>query len=336
MNPSRYNQRQALARMFGLQTSVETVTRQAAADGSGAVDRLTGLPDAAALRRVYSHLAMQALRTGAPLSVALLALDTPRLLARRGGAALIEHATATAARRLSSTFRASDVFARWSDDQFVGLFPGTDVGGAVRAVEKAMISFHGQPILDPDWEALDLGFSAAVVPAELAAPFSESLQQASRLLARSADGGPDRIYWPLGELAPLARRVLLVGGDEEISAAVASVFSEPGDAFVGTPRLEDAIGAVERILPRMLVLDLSGAPERGFAVLAMLRRISVAAGIPIVVIGSDENQLARSFALGADDFLPRPVRVEELHARTGRLLRRRARLSSPFSIIENL
>jgi diguanylate cyclase (GGDEF)-like protein len=315
--------------MFGLQTSMERGAGQAVANGETR-DQLTGLPDAALFRRIYSQFAMQALRTGAPLSAALISLDTPWLLARRGGAGLVDHATVAAARRLAATFRTSDVFARWSEDEFVVLFPGTDVGGAVRAVEKAMIAFHAQPLVDPEWQPLDVGFSAAVVPAGSAAPLTEALADAARLLGRSRDGAADRIHWPRGEVAPLARRVLLVTADGDLAHAAEQVFTEPGDSLVRTADLADVVPTVERLLPRMVVLDVADAPETGLSVLSLLRRTSAAAGIPIVVIGASQAQLARSLSLGADDFVLRPVGVGELHARTGRLFRVRARLAQSF------
>jgi len=317
--------------MFGLQTSMETAASRPAARGAETHDPLTGLPDAALFRRIYSQVAMQALRTGAPLSVSLISLDTPWLLGRRGGAGLVDHATASAARRLASTFRTSDVFARWSEDHFVVLFPGTDVGGAIRAVEKAMIAFHAQPLLDPEWQPLDIGFSAAVVPAESVAPLSETLEEAARLLSRSGGGFPDRIHWARGEMAPLARRVLLVTGDATLAQAAEQVFTDPGDSLVRTDDMVDAVATVERLLPRMVVLDVADAPEPGMSALSTMRQTSAAAGIPIVVIGANQAHLARSLSLGADDFILRPVDVGELHARTARLFRKRARLNWTFS-----
>jgi diguanylate cyclase (GGDEF)-like protein len=330
VNPPSTPSRYALARMLGLQTVAEHAGGPPAlrtADETDMRDALTGLPDARYLRRAFSAAVMWALRTNEALSFALLRLDGLALLGGVGGATLVDHVVIAAAHRLRSSFRASDVLARWSEHEFIVLFPQTTTGGAVRAAEKAMWAFHSEPFFDLDQNPFEVNWSASIVPIEPAAPFMEAVGTAERLLDEAEPGGGAMIHWPDGRLAPFSRRIAVVSTDPACCRLAKSLAGQPGDEFVAVAEPSEAVELIERALPKLVVLDLEPDPECALEVLHQLRQTSAASGMPVVVTASDAGLLPRVFDLGADEFLLRPLRADEFRARAERLLRRRARLS---------
>lgn len=72
-----------------------------------------------------------------------------------------------------------------------------------------------------------------------------------------------------------------------------------------------------------ILLDLGLADGDGFDVLRRLRQISA---VPVVIVSarSDERSIVRGLHLGADDFLVKPIRMNELLARLAAVTRRSA------------
>lgn len=84
----------------------------------------------------------------------------------------------------------------------------------------------------------------------------------------------------------------------------------------------DARRAIERLAPRLVVLDVGLPDETGFELLAQLRRDGH--DVPVIMLtarllGSDK---VRALDLGADDYVTKPVWPEELRARIRAVLRR--------------
>jgi DNA-binding response OmpR family regulator len=79
---------------------------------------------------------------------------------------------------------------------------------------------------------------------------------------------------------------------------------------------------IEKINPDIILLDLGLPDINGFDV---LKRIRLYSKVPIIIItvSNDENYVVRGLALGADDYLAKPLRPLELIARMKSLLRKR-------------
>jgi DNA-binding response OmpR family regulator len=79
---------------------------------------------------------------------------------------------------------------------------------------------------------------------------------------------------------------------------------------------------IEKINPDIILLDLGLPDINGFDV---LKRIRLFSKVPIIIVtvSNDENYVVRGLALGADDYLAKPLRPLELIARMKSLLRKR-------------
>ena len=118
------------------------------------------------------------------------------------------------------------------------------------------------------------------------------------------------------------QRVLVVEDDPVIQLLVREVLREQG-YDVGTADDGAAgLAAVRRDPPALIVLDVMMPELNGYEVLEELRGDPSTAGIPVVLLtalNSDED-VARGFAAGANDYVRKPFQAEDLIARVSALL----------------
>ena len=86
---------------------------------------------------------------------------------------------------------------------------------------------------------------------------------------------------------------------------------------------EDAISALEKFAPDVILLDVMMPGLDGFEVCRRIKLMSQWQGVPIIMVTalSGKEDLARCLAAGADDFVSKPVNGLELRARVGSMLR---------------
>lgn len=114
-------------------------------------------------------------------------------------------------------------------------------------------------------------------------------------------------------------QILVVEDDDAVAEALRAVLEHHGHRCTRTSRGDDALlrhGDADLVL-----LDLGLADGDGFEVLRRLRQVS---DVPVLVASgrSDERSIVRALHLGADDFCVKPVRMAELMARIGVVMRR--------------
>src|SRR5208283_3865209 len=87
----------------------------------------------------------------------------------------------------------------------------------------------------------------------------------------------------------------------------------------------DALAQLEKVRPSLVLLDLVMPPPDGYQVLRILRAHEKTRDIPVVVLTGLDNddEIARAFEAGADDFVRKPFKPVELVARIRGQLRLR-------------
>jgi len=115
---------------------------------------------------------------------------------------------------------------------------------------------------------------------------------------------------------------LIVDDDPDIPPLVRVAL---GRYAISSEDVNDGVKAMERLRAHrcdLVILDLGMSGPDGFDVLLALKKDAHLRGIPVIVLtGNDsEEALARSFGYGADDFVLKPFRANELGMRAYRLL----------------
>jgi two-component system, OmpR family, phosphate regulon response regulator PhoB len=119
-------------------------------------------------------------------------------------------------------------------------------------------------------------------------------------------------------------RILVVEDERDIAALVAYHLTREGYRVSTVGAGDEALAAIGRERPDLVVLDLMLPGASGYDVLGEIRRHPDAAGLPVVVLTArrDEADRIRGLELGADDYVTKPFSPQELVLRVGAVLRR--------------
>ena len=117
----------------------------------------------------------------------------------------------------------------------------------------------------------------------------------------------------------LPQPILLVEDDPTIRMVI--------ERALGRERLVEAVDglagleAVHRVRPQLIVLELDLPDLSGPTFIEEVRKTSIGACIPIVILAhaGEEDRLLECFRAGADDFIVRPLSVSELRVRASML-----------------
>ena len=119
-------------------------------------------------------------------------------------------------------------------------------------------------------------------------------------------------------------RVLVVEDEPDIAALIAYQLTREGFRVETASTGTDALTAVNREIPDLVVLDRMLPGISGDEVLRTLRQQGSTASIPVLVLTAKREQEDRiqGLELGADDYLTKPFSPRELVLRVQSILRR--------------
>jgi two-component system phosphate regulon response regulator PhoB len=125
---------------------------------------------------------------------------------------------------------------------------------------------------------------------------------------------------------PLTHRVLVVDDEADITALVAYHLAKAGYRVTTAANGRDALHAVQKERPDLVVLDLMLPGASGYDVLAELRRREETKDVGVILLTArkEEADRIKGLSLGADDYLPKPFSPQELVLRVGAVMRRLA------------
>ncbi|MCI4463304.1 MAG: response regulator [Caldisericum sp.] len=118
------------------------------------------------------------------------------------------------------------------------------------------------------------------------------------------------------------KRVVVVE-DDDLLANVLKIALAGKGFEVETCR--DGLCGIEKVksfLPHIVILDVNLPVLSGFEVLKKIKSDKATSNIPVILLTglSQDVNLKRGFALGADDYLRKPFSMEELLIRIDRLI----------------
>src|SRR5262245_47365325 len=119
-------------------------------------------------------------------------------------------------------------------------------------------------------------------------------------------------------------RVLVADDDPWILRMVAAVLSQRGYIVDLARDGEEAFGKAIQAPPDLLITDVMMPKMDGWSLVKALRARPELAFLPVIfltALASDDDRI-RGFRLGADDYMAKPFRFEELDLRVERTLHR--------------
>ncbi|HEX9886497.1 MAG TPA: response regulator transcription factor [Longimicrobiales bacterium] len=121
-----------------------------------------------------------------------------------------------------------------------------------------------------------------------------------------------------------APRVLVVEDEADIAALIAYQLTREGFRVETASTGVDALGAVNREIPDLVVLDRMLPGLSGDEVLRHLKQEVATRSMPVLMLTAKREQEDRiqGFELGADDYLTKPFSPRELVLRVQAILRR--------------
>lgn len=119
--------------------------------------------------------------------------------------------------------------------------------------------------------------------------------------------------------------VLLVDDEDQLRKVMRDLLERDGFVVAEARDGAEALAAIDRHGPDLIVLDLNLPGLDGYGVLEQIRSRPGTRQVPVIVLtakGEEENEV-KVFELGADDFLTKPFRPRALSARLEAMLARR-------------
>ena len=118
------------------------------------------------------------------------------------------------------------------------------------------------------------------------------------------------------------RRILVVDDEEDLAELVSSALGFGGYDVVTAGRGLDALAAVERFRPHLVVLDVMLPDIDGFEVCRRLRAAGNDTPVIFLTARDTSDDTLEGFQRGGDDYLTKPFRLDVLGARVAAVLRR--------------
>jgi DNA-binding response OmpR family regulator len=117
------------------------------------------------------------------------------------------------------------------------------------------------------------------------------------------------------------KKILIVDDEPGVREAVATVLSGEGYKVLEAGDGTSGVSLALRERPAVVILDVLMEPMGGWEVCRILRQIKEIADTPVLMLTGkkDVKDKITAMQVGANDFLPKPFRNDELKRRVERL-----------------
>ena len=131
-------------------------------------------------------------------------------------------------------------------------------------------------------------------------------------------------------------KILVVEDDKALNRSVCSFLKEGGYDAVGCYNANDAYDAIYDCFFDLIISDIMMPETDGFELAKNVRSLN--ANIPILFMTARDDFYSKQkgFRIGIDDYMVKPIDLDELYLRVGALLRRAQIASSKKLVVGNL
>lgn len=248
-------------------------------------------------RRTFDQKAEEqwriATRTSEPLTVLLMDIDHFKAYNDSyghvaGDECIIQVATAIA----ESVSRPTDIVARFGGEEFIALLPNTDLEGALHIAERVRTAVEGLSIKHSgsttnNYTTLSIG--GAVVTETSNTRFIEQTNAADKALYAAKQAGRNRVDVRLF----VPQTLILIAEPTVTTAPIIDGALQSECSIIQFHNGEQAINAVIRNRPKLIVIDEDLDDMNGLVVAREIRKHQASALTPIVILA---NNLDSSFA----------------------------------------
>jgi two-component system KDP operon response regulator KdpE len=119
----------------------------------------------------------------------------------------------------------------------------------------------------------------------------------------------------------MAETILAIDDEEFLLKLVTTALGKVGYNVVTATGGEEGLALFHRTAPDLVILDIMMPGMDGWEVCRRLRQTSSVPIIFLTALDSEQN-IVDGLVSGADDYLSKPIRIDELRARVAALLRR--------------
>lgn len=126
--------------------------------------------------------------------------------------------------------------------------------------------------------------------------------------------------------------ILLIEDNEELAALIQTFLKRDGYSVEVSASAEDALLFLKEHKVKLLLLDIMLPGIDGFGFCAAIRKES---NVPVMIMSArvDKEDKMNGFALGADDYLEKPVDIDILLAKISALMRRNYDLKKDNTVL---
>ena len=119
--------------------------------------------------------------------------------------------------------------------------------------------------------------------------------------------------------------ILVVEDDAPLQRMMSAFLGLNGFSIVGAANGEEALNAIDRVMPDLVIADVMMPVMDGWELTRELRRCYPRLPIMLVTARDTIEDKRTGFTSGADDYLTKPFAIQELEARLRVLIRRERR-----------
>jgi CheY-like chemotaxis protein len=124
------------------------------------------------------------------------------------------------------------------------------------------------------------------------------------------------------EKKPSQKRVMIVDDEKESLEMMQTMLGDQGYELIPVSNATEVGLKAAQLMPDLILLDFLMPEINGFEVCRALRGNELTRSIPIMAVTclSKEEDIERIFECGADEYLPKPFKVDQLLEKVGDLI----------------